>query len=107
MLDSDKALRTNANVGTAGTNVTAVEFGNGFNHVTVLTLTAAAFTPTVPADAEGIGAIIYTFPAGAYMGMAAHMDITAGTMDSATNAADLGLGSLLAVGDITSLSSAA
>lgn len=103
ILDSAKALRTNANVGTAGTDVTAVEYGDGYNHVTVLTLTTDAFTPTVPADAEGIGSIIYTFPAGVYLGTACHMDITAGVMDSATNACDLGVGSLIASGDITSL----
>jgi hypothetical protein len=92
-----------ANAGTAGTGVTAVEYGDGYNHVTVLTLTAAALTPTIPADAEGAGAIIYTFPAGAYVATACHMDITAGTMDSATNAADLGVGSLIASGDIVTL----
>lgn len=107
LLDASKQLQTNANVGTPGTNVTAVEYGDGYNHVTVLTLTGAALTPTIPADAEGAGAVIYTFPAGVYVGNAAHMDITAGTMDSATNAADLGLGSLIASGDIATLTTAA
>ena len=107
LLDSNKALRTDANVGTAGTNVTAVEFGDGFNHVTVLTLTATALTPTIPADAEGAGAIIYTFPAGVYAVDSCHMDITAATVDSATNAADLGVGSLIASGDIATLTTAA
>lgn len=107
VLDTGKALRTNANVGTAGTNVTAVEYGDGYNHVTVLTLTATELTPTIPADAEGAGAVIYTFPAGVYYGVAAHMDITAGVMDTATNAADVGLGSLIASGDIATLTTAA
>ena len=107
ILDSAGALRTAENVGTAGTNVTAVEYGDGYNHVTVLTLTAAALTPTVPADAEGAGAIIYTFPTGVYVGNSCHMDITAGTMDSATNAADLGVGSLISSGDIATLTTAA
>jgi hypothetical protein len=107
ILDAAGALRTVENVGTAGTNCTAVEYGDGYNHVTVLTLTAAALTPTIPANAEGAGAIIYTFPAGVYMPTACHMDITAGTMDSATNAADLGVGSLIASGDIATLTTAA
>ncbi len=104
------ALNTGANVGTAGTGVTAVEFGDGFNHVTVLTLTAAALTPTtIPADAEGAGVIIYTFPAGVHLFTACHMDITAftGTGFSATNAVDMGVGSEISVGDIVTLTTAA
>lgn len=101
------AAQNQANVGTAGTNVTAVEYGDGYHHVTVLTLTAAELTPTIPADAEGAGAVIYTFPAGVYVGQSCHMDITAGVMDSATNAADLGVGSLIASGDIATLTTAA
>lgn len=107
ILDADGAMRTVENVGTAGTNVTAVEYGDGYHHVTVLTLTATELTPTIPADAEGAGAIIYTFPAGAYVSKACHMDITAGVMDSATNAVDLGVGSLISSGDIVTLTTAA
>lgn len=110
LLDSAKAFRTDANVGTAGTGVTAVEYGDGFHHVTVLTVTAAALVPTtVPADAEGIGFAIYTFPAGVYMGDAIHADLTAftGTGLAATNAVDFGLGSLIASGDIATLTTAA
>ena len=101
------ALNTGANLGTAGTGVTAVEFGDGFNHVTVLTLTAAALTPTIPADAEGAGIIIYTFPAGVYVANSVHMDVTAVTADSATNAVDMGIGSLISSGDIATLTTAA
>ena len=110
ILDTNKALQTDANVGTAGTGVTAVEYGDGFNHVTVLTITAAALAPTtVPADAEGIGVIIYTFPAGVYAGSGIHVDLTAftGTGLAATNAVDFGFGSLIASGDIATLSTAA
>lgn len=98
---------TSANVGTPGTNVTAVEYGDAYNHVTVLTLAAVELTPTIPANAEGAGAVIYTFPAGVYVANAAHMDITSGVMDTATNAADVGLGSLIASGDIATLTTAA
>jgi hypothetical protein len=101
------ALITSANVGSAGTNCTAVEYGDGYNHVTVLTMTAAELTPTIPADAEGAGAIIYTFPAGVYAGHMIHGDVTAAVMDSATNAADAGFGSLIASGDIATLTTAA
>jgi len=106
-LDASKRLQTDANVGTAGTGVTAVELGDGMNHVTILTLTAAALTPTIPADAEGAGVILYTFPAGVYILTACHMDVTAFTADSATNAVDMGMGSLISSGDIATLTTAA
>lgn len=109
VLDSAGALRTAENIGTPGTGVTAVEYGDGYNHVTVLTLTAAALTPTtIPADAEGAGVIAYTFPAGDYLFTACHMDITAftGTGFAATNAVDMGIGSLISSGDIATLTSA-
>ncbi len=96
--------KTTLNVGAAGDDVTAVEWGDGYNHITVLTLTAAELTPTIPANAEGAGAIIYTFPVGIYVATACHMDITAGVMDTATNAVDLGVGSLISSGDIATLS---
>lgn len=106
ILDDAGALRTAENVGTAGTNCTAVEYGDGYHHITVLTLTAAELTPTIPADAEGAGAIIYTFPAGVYVGKSCHMDITAGVMDTATNAVDLGIGSVIVTGDVATLTTA-
>ena len=96
-----------SNVGAAGANVTAVESGDAYQHVTVLMLTAVALTPNVPANTEGVGAIIYTFPAGVYMGRSAHMDITAGVFTGNTNAADVGLGSLISSGDIATLTTAA
>lgn len=101
------ASTTASNVGTAGTNVAAAEYGDGYHHTSVLTLTGVALLPTIPADAEGAGAQIYTFPAGDYMGLASHLDITAGVFDSATNAAIIGLGSVIATGDVSDLNGTA
>jgi hypothetical protein len=98
---------TAANVGTPGANVTALEYGDGHNHLTVLTLTAVELAPTIPADAEGAGVVIYTFPAGVYAGHMARLKTTAAVVDTATNAADVGLGSLIASGDIATLTNAA
>lgn len=98
---------TSANVGTAGTNCTAVEYGNAWQHTTVITMTAAELAPTIPADAEGAGAVIYTFPAGVYVGKSIHSDVASGVMDAATNAADFGYGSLISSGDIATLTTAA
>ncbi len=91
------AVLTNIGVVSAGT--TAAEYGDGFQHTTVLTVSS-----TLPAIAGGaalsVGKLLYTFPAGAvvvdkaYMSMAitqteAHID---------TDTPDVGLGTTIAAG---------
>ncbi len=105
-LNFKKQLYTAAS-GTAGTDVVASEFSNGRDFVTVLALNDVSLTPTIPANAEGAGAIIYTFPSGVYIGHACRMDINSGVVDSATNAADMGVGSVIASGDVSVLSGTA
>ncbi len=100
------ALRTSVNVGTTPATVTAVEHGDGFNHVTVLTVTAAVLVPDIPADAEEVGALIYTFPAGVHQVHSVHMDITAITEGANAVAVDIGCGSTLAAGDGATLQAA-
>lgn len=96
-------VRCTANVGTAGTNCTAVEFGDGTNHITQLTLTAVALTAIAGADL-GIGALIYTFPAGVVVVKAVQMNMTAGTFAGDTGiAADVGVGSVIATNAVTVL----
>lgn len=90
--------------GSAGTNVVATEYSNGRDFTTVLAMTDVALTPTIPANAEAAGAIIYTFPSGVYVAHACRMDINSGVVDSATNAADMGVGSVIASGDVSVLS---
>ena len=99
-------LRPTDNVGVGGSGVVVAEYGDAYQHTTVLTLTGVELSPTIPANAEGAGAIVYTFPAGVFMVTAVHMDITSGVMDSATNAADVGIGSLIASGNISTLTPA-
>ena len=57
------------------------------------------------ADA-GVGLLLYTFPAGVYAAQVTHMDITSGVMTGNTNAAELGIGSVIAVGDVATLTTA-
>jgi hypothetical protein len=100
------AIRNTANIGGVPGTVTAVEYGDGYNHVTVLTVTAAVFVVDVPADAEEVGALIYTFPAGVHQVHSVHMDVTAIAIGDNSNAADLGCGSTLAAGNGTTLQAA-
>ena len=106
ILDSAGALRTAENIGTVPGTVTAVEYGDGYNHVTVLTVTAAVLVPNIPANAEEVGALIYTFPAGVHVVNAVHLDITAAGIETNTNAVDAGCGSTLAAGDGVTLQAA-
>ena len=90
---------TTLNVGTVPGTVTAVEYGDGYNHVTVLTVTAAVLVPDIPADDEEVGALIYTFPAGVHRVNMTHLEITAASVAADSANADLGCGSTLAAGD--------
>ena len=54
------------NIGTPDLNTTAAEYGDGYNHITVLTLSDVALGPII-AGTEGHGQKIYTFPDGVYM----------------------------------------
>jgi len=99
ILDASKYLRTAANNGTAGTNCTAVEYGDGFNHTSVITLSSVAATIGDNVALAG-GAIIYTFPAGAYVihAATASIGITLTTGTPTTDDPELGLGSLVGSG---------
>ncbi len=95
------------NVGSTPGTVSAVEFGDGYNHVTRLTVTAAVFVVDVPANVEEVGALIYTFPTGVHRVNATHMDITALALET-NDPADciLACGSTLAAGDTVTFGAA-
>jgi hypothetical protein len=104
VLDANKAIITAANNGAAGTNCTAVEYGDGFHHTTVITLTSVAATIGDNVSLAG-GAIIYTFPAGAYTIKSATLSvgITLTTGTPTTDDPELGLGSLIGSGAVATL----
>ena len=99
MLDANKRLQNDAADGTPGTGVTAVEYGDGFNHTTILTLAAVAATIGDAAALAG-GALIYTFPAGALVinsvTMSVGLNLTTGT--PTTDTPELGLGTVIGSG---------
>lgn len=92
------------NLGTAGTNVVATEYGDGRHHITKLVLSSVAYTIGDNASL-GIGAIIYTFPAGAYIVHGSSIDVglslTTGT--PTTDTPEIGLGSVIASGAVSVL----
>ena len=97
------AVETLANVGvSAATSVK--EYGDGYNHTTVLTCTGLALPQPTGGSALGVGDLVYTFPAGAVILDSAYMnvDVTIGAATK-TDEADIGLGSVIATGAVSVL----
>lgn len=96
--------------GTAATGVTAAEYGNGFLNVTKLTLNGKAGGLAFPAIAGGaslgVGKLIYTFPAGDIMIIAAGtkgLSLTEDDSNIAADDPDVGLGTVIATGAVATL----
>ena len=95
---------TDANVGTAATGVTAVEYGNRFFHYTVLTVST-----TLPAIAGGanlaVGKLLYTLPAAPIVINNAYMSLAITQSEGNINAdtPDGGLGTTIGSGAVAVL----
>ena len=104
----DGALKTTSGAGTAGTLATAVEYGGGAIHRTVLTVSGSlTITDATTAGAHG-SSTLYTFPAGAIRILGATADLaalcgTTGLTATATN--EIGLGTVTAGTDNAALTS--
>ena len=91
------------NVGTSASNVTAVEYGDGKNHITELTISGMTIA-IAGAAAEANGAALYTLPAGVQFYEVTNMNIAlqgGGTVD--TDTPDVGIGSVVATGAVSVL----
>ena len=102
------AIKNTSNVGTAATGVTAVEYGDGYNHHTILTVSTTL--PAIAGGANlGVGKLMYTFPAGANVVTSAYMSMaitqTQGNINADTP--DVGLGTTIASGVVALLSGTA
>lgn len=92
-------LLTTKNIGTVATGSTVVEYGDGYDHTSVITVNT-----TLPSIAGGaalaLGKLLYTFPAGALVEKVSYMSLaitqTQGNINA--NTPDVGLGTLLASG---------
>ncbi len=99
---------TNQNVGTANTGTTAVEYGDGYSHTTVLTVNTVL--PNIPGGASlGTGVLLYTFPSNAHALWVSYMSIgiTQTTGHINANTPNVGLGTVIASGAISVLSGTA
>ncbi len=92
-------------VGTASTGVTATEYGNGRDHVTVLTLDSAFALPSVPGGAAAAtGRALYEFPENAAIEVKSVL-LKVGLTDSvhAIDAPEIGVGTAIGAGIVATL----
>lgn len=99
-----------ANVGTANTGITAVEYGDGYTHTTLLTIGSGIVLPAIAGGAAlGVGKLLYTLPVGAHIIDAAHQNVaitqTQGHITADTPV--VGLGTTIATGAVSVLSGTA
>jgi hypothetical protein len=97
------AIENSTNAGSAASDVTATEYGDGHVHVTELAISGMEFTVAGAAD-EAIGNLVYTFPAGVHEHEVSYMSIAlqgGGTVDSDTP--EVGVGSAEASGAVAVL----
>lgn len=107
LLDMGCQIITNTtNIGTPGTNVTAAEYGYGFDHTTVLTFGAGAVLPSVTGSL-GVGKLLYTFPAGAQIIKSSRMSVGIQATTTTTMTPTVGLGTVVASGAVIVLSGTA
>lgn len=95
------AVTAKDNLGTAATNVTAVEYGDGYQHTTVLTVTDAVLPDIVGGGVEAEGVLLYTLPAGACVIKQAYMSLGIQQQDGNITAdtPDVGLATSQATGN--------
>jgi len=92
------------NNGTPGSGTTAAEYGDIYNHTTVLTM--GGTLPSITGDVDqAVGLLIYTFPAGVIVVDSIHMDVGIIQSDGFINAdtPDVGIGTLIGTGAIATL----
>ncbi len=103
------SFRNRVNLGTAGAGtVTVVEYSNGKDVTTVLTLASFVVGALAGAAAAlGVGNRLYTFPAGQHFELVSSLSSIVLTCAGTAVATDTGLGSVIATGAVNVLSGTA
>lgn len=102
------AVKTSVNVGTANTGTTAVEYGDGYLHTSVLTVNT-----TLPAitggAAQAVGKLLYTLPAGAEIINSSYFSLAITQTQAHINADTpvVGLGTVIGTGAVADLTTPA
>jgi len=95
---------TSYKIGEAESGVVASEYGNGYHHVTRLTVNVTNAMSTGDNASLGTGALLYTFPAGEIIVESAYMSMgLTATVEQAADTPDIGLGTVIATGAVATL----
>ena len=105
VMDANKEIVTAANCGTVATGSTVVEYGSGYSHTSIITVSTTL--PSIAGGAAlGVGKLLYTLPSGAAIVDDAHMSLaitqTQGHINA--NTPTVGLGTVIASGVVSVLS---
>ena len=102
---SQSAERNIVNAGTPNTGVTAEEYGDGYNHVTVLTVSQADALTLADNTDIADGYLLYTFPAGVIIVDATYMSmaITAASPQLVNDTPIVGIGTVIGTGAVNDL----
>lgn len=99
---------TTDNVGTANTGVTAAEYGNGYMHTTVLTVSQTDALTTGDNAALADGYLLYTLPAGEIIIDSSYMSMgMTATTEQIADTPDVGLGTVIGTGAVATLNTTA
>jgi hypothetical protein len=97
-------LRNPTNIGSANSGVIAQEYGDAYNHTTVLSINKSAAFALADNAAKAVGYLIYTLPAGAIIVNNAHMALTVTNTEHTANATgEIGLGTVIGSGAVATL----
>lgn len=96
------------NLGTVGAGSTVTEYGDGYNHTSVITVNTTL--PSIAGGASlGVGKLLYTFPSNAHALWVSYMSLaitqTQGHINA--NTPNVGLGTVIASGAVSVLSGTA
>ncbi len=106
------ALINSANVGAVHTTfansgtVTAIEYGDGYNHITVLTLTGIELGEPDAGNALAFGDTLYTFPEGIQVVEWFMQNVALTAVGETGDTPELGIGSIVATGAQATLGAA-
>lgn len=103
---SVSTITTDANIGAVNTGVTAVEYGNGYNHTTVLTISQSAALTLGDNESLADGYLLYTLPAGALFVNSSYMSVNVTNAEHDAEVTDMGLGTVIGTGAIATLTTA-
>ena len=97
-------VENTANVGTVGTNCTVKEYGDGYNHVTVITMADVVLGAPTPSNNTAHGSEIYAFPtADVHLQDYTYFSVGLTIGGTQTDGPDIGIGSAVGTGSIATL----